>query len=186
MILAIKDSTYKNSLPHFTLALTPHNNILVSNRQGLPAFCNYHEIKYPDSAGTACRFQKESFYVPSSYSNYTLPNLANIKLGAITGSPCDTIISAIEYWSAKNSKEQTVLVFPNPANKIIYLELDNNRYFKGELSVADNTGKIIYINNNYDGAAVINVQHWANGIYFYSITGNDDKHNYFGKFVVQH
>ena len=70
--------------------ISPHNKIIVSNYQGIPV-SPYCIINNPDSAGLACNFQKEALSIPSALTYRTLPNIVNLKLGALVGSGCDTI-----------------------------------------------------------------------------------------------
>lgn len=182
VLLATVDSTYKNISPFFLLALTPHNTIMVSNYQGVIPFSHFHIIQYPDSAGIACHFQKESFEIPGSYDNIALPNLPNLKLGADTGSLCDTLRMGVP--PSGDKAGLGVRCFPNPASDKVFIEVSDNLHYLGEITITDNLGRITYQNKNYDGAAVINVQQWTNGMYFYKLKTKSYEHA--GKFIVQH
>ncbi|MFK7810645.1 MAG: PKD domain-containing protein, partial [Saprospiraceae bacterium] len=49
-----------------------------------------HVIDEPDSAGIACNFLQHHIELPS-FNNHGLPNFPNYRLGALEGSPCDTL-----------------------------------------------------------------------------------------------
>ena len=69
-------------------------------------------INSPDSAGLACDYQPFSVYLPNCRTYLGLPNNPDYTLGAIIGSPCDTLTVGID---ENNLDEQDNLVIaPNP------------------------------------------------------------------------
>ena len=70
-------------------------------------------INSPDSAYPACNFQPHSFYLGGHKEYGGLPNMPNYRLGALAGSPCDTLGLAQpvvkDQWS--------VVISPNPAHE---------------------------------------------------------------------
>ncbi len=182
-LIAKKDSTYRNSSPFFTPFVTPHNKIMICNYQGGPAFCNLHTIEAPDSVGLTCNFQKNSLFIPSAYSNTTLPNVINLKLGALPRSTCDTV-TAIANMEPVTQDIFSVKVFPNPSANLVFIE-STHKEAVGGLIVTDALGRMQYSNNTFEQATVVKVKDWQNGIYFWSITTTTGK-NFYGKFIVQH
>lgn len=166
-LIAKYDSTYSNPEPLFTMALTPQNKILMANKQGFPA--PYHVIHQPDSAGVLCQFEKEGLPIIGSYQNNSLPNLVNLKLGADTGSLCDSIVQSVGRGSPFGGQGAAVRTFPNPAAEWVAIEVNNNRYFKGTLTIVNQLGQTVYENKHYDGATIVRVSGWAEGMYFYNI-----------------
>lgn len=181
-LIAKYDSTYSNPEPLFTMALTPQDEIFICNKQG---FGNspMHIIHEPDSGGTACNFEKEALAIPNSYNNTYLPNLANLKLGADTTSLCDTIIQSVGRGSPFGGQGAVVRVFPNPATEVVFIEVENNRYFSGTLTIVNQLGQTVYENKKYDGATAIKVSGWPAGVYYYHLKNKG--HEQSGKVVVE-
>ena len=100
-----------------------------------------HTIENPDSAGVACNVQQHSILLPKF--NATLPNFPNYRLGALTGSPCDTLtgVSNIPLHEFKFN------VYPNPNNgefQIAY-QLPQNK--SGIIEILDINGKLLWSRN---------------------------------------
>ncbi len=178
------DSTYRNSDPFFSMFLTPHNKIIVSNYQGLPAYCGYHTIEYPDSVGFACGFQKESIVVPSALSSNTLPNIINLQLGALVSSACDTLSDTLISALFAPLHEQYIGVFPNPANDKVFIETSGYGP-GGELEVTNALGQRFYYYPNFDETTAIKTRDWPSGTYFWRITRKGQIIGQ-GKLLVQH
>ncbi|MFT4759456.1 MAG: hypothetical protein ACI9LN_001420 [Saprospiraceae bacterium] len=49
-----------------------------------------HAIQYPNKAGEACEVRQHSVQLPT-YNAFTMPHFPNYRLGALDGSPCDTL-----------------------------------------------------------------------------------------------
>jgi hypothetical protein len=173
------DSTYRNYSPFFQMYLTPFNEIVVGNYQGIPG--NYHLIHQPDSAGLACQFEKEGLNVPGSFDNICLPNIVNLQLGALAGSGCDTVTD-IKY--TLPDVVQEIRLFPNPASDVVFLET-RGYGTGGTLEVADATGRMIYTNADFDETTVIKVKDWPAGVYFWRLQ-QGQKNTGYGKLPVQH
>lgn len=185
VLLAKYDTSYVNTEPFFTMALSPLRKIFISNFPGV-ANSRFHVIHSPDSGGQACNLHREELEIPGSFANNTLPNVVNLKLGAMGGSGCDTIQTDINTPKSPkgdlNSRIQ-VQVFPNPASETLYIE-EHELKSKGELEIYDALGRRIYLNKSFDEATVVRVKEWGEGLYFYSLKSK--AHDYSGKFVVQH
>ncbi|MCX6198766.1 MAG: T9SS type A sorting domain-containing protein [Bacteroidetes bacterium] len=181
IIIAMNDSTYQNDEPFFTMALSPQNEIFICNKQGFYYNSSFHIIHEPDSGGLACNFEKEALPVLGCWDNTTLPNLVNLKLGADTGSLCDTIVNAIDN-RLQITDSSEIQVFPNPANEVVYVE-EHKLKSKGELEMFDAMGRRVYVNEHFDEATVVNVKWWVNGLYFYSLKTKEREQR--GKFIVE-
>jgi hypothetical protein len=70
----------------------------------------YHVIERPDEKGDSCLFRQSYIQLPTFSGG--VPNFPNYRLGALAGSPCDTLTSINE----QAAQEQTIKVFPNPAS----------------------------------------------------------------------
>ncbi len=73
-----------------TLQLGPDGKIYI-NPIGQDTF--FHVINTPDSPGLACNFKENGLRTPT-YHWDAMPIYPNYRLGALTGSPCDTLRSA--------------------------------------------------------------------------------------------
>ncbi len=85
---------------------------------------NLSVINTPDSLGLACNLIPYSFYLGGKRCFLDLPNMPNYNLGALEGSPCDTLsVSSRAGWPPK----QEIDVFPNPNNGEFAIKIINNR-----------------------------------------------------------
>ncbi|MBK7337023.1 MAG: T9SS type A sorting domain-containing protein [Saprospirales bacterium] len=71
-----------------------------------------HVIDQPDSAGVACNVLQHSVLLPT-FNNYSLPHHPVTRLGVMEGSPCDTIVSAVE--APPILEQEGWSLYPNPA-----------------------------------------------------------------------
>ncbi len=180
-LIAKYDTSYSNTEPFFLSALSPQNKIIVSNLQG-GVGSPYHVIESPDSGGLACGFMKEVIAIPGSYDNNCLPNVVNLKLGAMVGSGCDTITTDIRH-ETQDNRQMQMQVFPNPANEVLYIE-EHELKSKGTLEIYDAMGRRVYVNKGFDEATGVRVKEWGEGLYFYSL--KTKAKDYSGKFIVYH
>lgn len=68
-------------------------------------------INHPDSAGLACDYQPFSVYLPNCRTYLGLPNNPDYTLGALVGSPCDTLTVGL---SEEEYEKGEFVVSPNP------------------------------------------------------------------------
>jgi hypothetical protein len=91
-------------------------------------------------------------------------------------SSADTIsISFIECLGINEKHDIADLqVYPNPGNGLFTIELDVEQQAHGKLVVIDNTGRIVYRENDVEltigGKIELNLQHLAEGIYTVQLT----------------
>ncbi|MFN0200632.1 MAG: T9SS type A sorting domain-containing protein [Bacteroidia bacterium] len=93
----------------------PDGKIYVSTTNGTPYL---HVIHSPDSQGVACNFEQHALLL-EGYKCYGMANFPNYRLGALQGSPCDTL--SVSNQLAVNSKQ--IKVYPNPAQNEVNIEL---------------------------------------------------------------
>jgi hypothetical protein len=72
----------------------------------------FHTIHYPYFPGVACSLVQHDLVVPAFYYN-TIPNHPNYFLGALAGSPCDTLTG----FGLDMPAEIEIKVSPNPASE---------------------------------------------------------------------
>lgn len=73
-------------------------------------------IKHPEISGLACTFDEATINLDSGVALKGLPNFANYALGALEGSPCDTL-SGGGTAIAGPSPEAEVMLHPNPTKQ---------------------------------------------------------------------
>ena len=86
-------------------------------------------------------------------------------------------------------KENSICIFPNPANASIAIKLNNNLQEVSSLKIMNINGEIVaqhpLLKNNYD-AQQIDISQLPNGIYVYSLFSNNKQLGKPGKLVILH
>lgn len=138
-LVALND-TFQSAPPVFytnfyLMYLAANGKIYISSTSSV---LHLHEMNYPDSAGVACDVQLHNIYTTHFYIG--VPNHPNYYLGALTGSPCDTLgigMSELEH-------DFKFSVSPNPATgdfRIMYLLPQHQ---SGKLEIYDVNGRRVY------------------------------------------
>ncbi len=96
-----------------------------------------HVITQPDSPGVACKVLQHSVTLPTY--NRTMPNYPFFRLGALKGSPCDTLTP-----TADVSEKKEVKLYPNPTNGPLTLELSAPLQQPGRFFIYDRLGRLAY------------------------------------------
>ena len=129
----------------------------------------YHVIERPDEKGDSCLFRQHGVDLPS-YAGYCLPNFPNYRLGALTGSGCDTLTD-IELL-----QKGEILVYPNPATEFIIIDygIINWNSGKAELQISNSLGQITYERTlpMFSGFQKIELTQFAVGAYVVTVTQN--------------
>lgn len=95
-------------------------------------------INQPDSAGPLCNFVQHQQQLPMLYSG-TLPRYPNYRLGALSGSPCDTLsVSLAEHETSSNS------LFCYYSEGSIFIELPDKNSETGLLEIRTISGQLVY------------------------------------------
>lgn len=80
----------------------------------------------------------------------------------------------------------TVKTFPNPANNIINLQIENENLADYDIQFFTNTGQVVFQTSiQYNNQREIDVSHFSKGIYHYVVTKLDDQKKGFGKLIIQ-
>ncbi|MBL7777752.1 MAG: T9SS type A sorting domain-containing protein [Chitinophagales bacterium] len=129
----------------------------------------YHVIDSPDRKGDSCLFKQHGVELPS-YSG-GVPNFVNYRLGALAGSPCDTIASR-----PGSGQEKDIRVYPNPATDFVTVDYGFTNWSKGEifLEITNGLGQIVYRQKPpmYSGLQKIEVSRLAAGVYQITLQRN--------------
>ncbi|MBK6642320.1 MAG: T9SS type A sorting domain-containing protein [Bacteroidetes bacterium] len=137
--VAVWDGFYSPNPPlgtYFDIAqLAPDGKIYISTGNGT---LHLHVINQPDSAGLACDLVQHGVPLPA-YNFNSLPNHPNYFLGALAGSPCDTLTSL----ATEVIINPKLNVFPNPNNGYFTLGFNAQKEV-GILEIFDSMGRMVY------------------------------------------
>ncbi|MBX2928759.1 MAG: T9SS type A sorting domain-containing protein [Saprospiraceae bacterium] len=121
--------------------LAPDGKIYIVSSNGVRSM---HVIEQPDLPGEACDVRQHSVLLPKL--NKTLPNFPNYRLGALEGSPCDTLMVSSSSAPMAVSEPQLYLL-PNPAQGFFVLAADDPGLPAGSLCVYNGTGRLVQRHN---------------------------------------
>jgi hypothetical protein len=148
--------------------LAPDGKIYMTSTGGRT---NFHVIEHPDSAGLACKVVQHKHMLRTAISS-GFPNYPYFRIGALKGSPCDTILSA------QNEPEHMdlarIMLRPNPATvhtvADIYIQNASNDT-ELSLEVSDLSGVVlaIYQLPRYAALQRIETLSLPNGLYFVTL-----------------
>lgn len=174
------DPIYHIPILFFMHQLAPDNKIYMSTWGG-SIYLNL--INSPDSIGLACNFEPHSFILPDEEYNLNVPSFPNYDLGALEGSPCDTIIDGPTGIALIRNYSYSVM--PNPVSDWLNIVYDTDKV--GLFELYDLYGKRIasialfpYFKNR-----LINMAWVPSGVYLAVITQND-KQVFSERIVVTH
>ncbi|MBL7778916.1 MAG: T9SS type A sorting domain-containing protein [Chitinophagales bacterium] len=125
----------------------------------------YHVINYPDKKGDSCGFVQHGIQLPSPSGG--VPNFPNYRLGALSGSACDTLGTGL---TSSPSGRIEVGLYPNPATEFVVIDYATAAdWSKGELHlyIYDTKGAVIHKQPlpMYSGFQKIACTQWPNGVY---------------------
>ncbi|MEY4902750.1 MAG: hypothetical protein RLZZ292_565 [Bacteroidota bacterium] len=152
--------------PRFYLAqLAPDNKIYISCTSSAKSM---HVIHEPDKKGKACHLEQRGFKLPTFNYN-TIPNYPYFRLGALKGSPCDTLgLSPVQEattttWAGR--------IYPNPASEVLHIEYPTNgTTTTSEVTLFDIAGKVVLKATLPTENTVIDVRSLPTGLYLCKIS----------------
>jgi hypothetical protein len=132
---------------------------------------NLSVINQPDSLGILCDFQPWSFFLGGKRTYIGLPNNPDYDLPALTGSPCDTLVSQNELAGA--AAVGSLHVYYHPAWEKAFINASNLKGKTGKLLVYDMQGKVVHseplkIQNEYYTRDLLMIG-YAKGMYLITI-----------------
>jgi hypothetical protein len=156
------------------LQIGPDKKIYLANTSGQSfpnnifdtANMNLSVINNPEGIGQLCDFQPYSFNLGGRRSFFGLPNMPNYNLGALDGSPCDTLTTIKQF-----SNQDKISIFPNPTNGFINIEIQN--YNKTNIQVLTLDGQIIKDFLLTKSRALIDISEVPQGLYMIKIIMQD-------------
>jgi Secretion system C-terminal sorting domain len=132
---------------------------------------NLSVINSPDSAYPACSFTPYSFYLGGARTYYGLPNNPNFSLGAMEGTPCDTLSTSVR--EIKSYKNNQLNIFPNPCYNNCQIQYKPALSI-GNIAISNMEGKVIFKEENIPVTLLqhgyeVNTSAFAKGVYFVSL-----------------
>jgi hypothetical protein len=97
----------------------------------------------PDSLGLSCNLNKYKYVVQNSVIMLAAPNFANYRLGALTGSACDTI-GTVTVGVLLKENQAELTVFPNPSRDKLHIRFTQPQQSKAQLYVMNAMGQLVY------------------------------------------
>ena len=164
--VAVWDGFYSPNPPLATVfniqQLAPDGKIYIGTGNST---LHLHVINQPDSAGLACDLVQHGLPLPAFNYN-SLPNHPNYFLGALTGSPCDTLTSL----QTEPTTNQQLNVFPNPNNGQFTLVF-NARKDVGFLEIYDALGRMGFTEQvaQWSQYKKVDISELSSGIYYCQI-----------------
>jgi hypothetical protein len=168
--VAVWDGFYSPSPPFATkfdiAQLAPDGKIYIATGNST---LHLHVINQPDNAGLACDLVQHGIPLPA-YNYNSLPNHPNYFLGALTGSPCDTLTSLTTEAFFNN----TVNAFPNPNDGLFTLGFNAQKEV-GLLEVFDAMGRMVYTDKvaQWSQFKKMDISNLSSGIYYCKIKWGD-------------
>ncbi|MBL7778584.1 MAG: T9SS type A sorting domain-containing protein [Chitinophagales bacterium] len=145
----------------FTMQLGPDGKIYESCGNSETV---YHVINQPDKKGDSCEFIQHGIDLPS----YCLgvPHFPNYRLGALPGSPCDTLSVGTR---DEGREPRAIQVYPNPASEYVVIDYAGVDWGKGALHlyIYDAKGAVVHEQPlpMYSGFQKITCTQWLSGVY---------------------
>ncbi len=126
-------------------------------------------INNPDQVGTGCNFQ-DTVKLPSFIAG--LPYYPNYRLGALHGSPCDTL-KPIMGLEATDRNENQLKVFPNPAVNEVVIDYGFTNWGKGNvtLQITNGLGQVVHTQTLplYSSFQKLNISPYPAGTYLITL-----------------
>ncbi|MBK7963963.1 MAG: T9SS type A sorting domain-containing protein [Bacteroidetes bacterium] len=130
---------------------------------------NLGVIHFPDSGAASCNYLPYSFYLGGKRTYWGLPNNPNYDMGAVLGSPCDTLTVGIGDMPTEN--KVAFQAWYNPAWNLIHVNASQLKGHAGVIRLLDLNGRILVekkIDTIHGGyyTSEIYMNAFSSGIYF--------------------
>ncbi|MFN4255562.1 MAG: T9SS type A sorting domain-containing protein [Saprospiraceae bacterium] len=124
----------------YQMMLAPDQKIYMSCTNGAWVL---HTIHAPDRKGTACDFRQHDLLLPAQ-NGFVLPNFPHFRVYDWADSPCDTLgVDVPPGLGEPVSKNDTLLLWPNPAQDHAYIAVPDTCCFPNTLRVYSATGALV-------------------------------------------
>ncbi len=147
-------------------------------------FCNsaLSVMNAPNEKGAAANVTLQNFVLPTENA-CGIPNMPNYQLGALPGSPCDTLSTATTIIESNEIK--SLKVIPNPSNGIFAVSYQLPQNKEGMLTITNQLGEVVYKERRPQWSTIcnINVSKLPQGVYLVTIESDGKRKSV--KFVKQ-
>ena len=150
------------------MRLAPDGKIYISGSDDTISFSIIHQ---PDSLGFACDFELGGLVFPLAYPGAYFPYWPNYRLGALEGSSCDTITSAVNPVVNNGGSMHFV---PNPAITESTVEYQLPANSIGEIVVTNILGVKQASYTLTEGSNRVSIGKFPTGIYFVTMLVNGE------------
>ena len=136
-----------------------------------------HVIHYPDEPGLTCGVEQHGVILPA-ITDYIIPNMPNYRLGALMGSPCDSLTVSAAEPPPHRYEPAGLDVYPNPATEEVNFEqLSAYAGLGGRLTLSDVTGRVVAAAAFQPGESVLrlDMRGLARGMYVWSYVRADGR-----------
>ena len=175
-IISTKKIIYKINEDYywvFQLQLAPDDKIYVNN-YAYDLYPGYMEVNQslsvinnPNEEGVACNFDTLTVYLGGHTQTLSLPNMPNYNLGALAGSPCDTL--GVEINNLENKHE--INIYPNPTSNFITVS-GLHSDIEYSLEIFNVLGERMYAINKLAGLSTLDISDLHHGLYEVVIKSN--------------
>lgn len=144
-----------------------------------------HVIHNPDEKGIACNVEQHAIRLKGRHRG-SMPYFPNYRLGALEGSPCDTIVDILNLGEELETNPQMVKVYPNPTTGKVTVSFDNMIKESYQFILHNAVGQKVFITqlNKGQKAQEVIFPKLPSGIYYYRISWNGMT-NITGKLVLE-
>ncbi|MFN3940237.1 MAG: T9SS type A sorting domain-containing protein [Chitinophagales bacterium] len=124
-------------------------------------------ITNPNKSGADCNVEPYSIWLCNGLLTEGVPNMPNYRLGALQGSECDTLSTAMQI---EIPAHDVFTIYPNPVSA--YIEIQHNKQEPLTIIIRDMQGRVCLLLQSFT-EAIIQVENFASGVY--AITAINDK-----------
>ncbi len=132
---------------------------------------NLSVINNPSGAGLMCDFDTSTIWLGGKRATYALPNMPNYNLGALEGSECDTLATAVNNLPEINNE---IIIYPNPTREYFSIKQYSSVAKVFALTISDVLGQNVLQILEVMPDMHVNVNHLKSGIYMLKIMAKDN------------
>ena len=140
----------------------------------------FREWTINDGSGALVADDKMFIYAPTVSTSYNVTGIMDFAFSVAKLLPRDINDIAIATGIIEN-KSNALLVYPNPAKNLLHFDVNINNT---TVQIFDVTGKTLQTTNNNSTKFTVSLDNFDNGIYFYSITDNNNTIIGTNRFIV--
>jgi hypothetical protein len=158
------DPAFSSGRTYFnTMRLAPDGKIYINCTNGVHYM---HIIQNPDVGGIGCNVQQHGLHL-LTYNLFAMPNFPHFRLGAQTGSGCDTLNVGTEQAAASILQ---IKAFPNPTSNLCTVFVQGEHSVL-EITVTDAIGRTLNISSipEKSNQAIISFETMPVGLYILTL-----------------